>query len=304
MMLYLLQIGWEQISFILGIFGNVFVLYATTSHNAIKLDNLSIWIIKNLAVADIGNCVLVILPFLLTQYGKLNHTLIFGETFYTYLGSYLYTFFVANLFLVNILSLNKLERCMDPLRNMASTRYQRIKVTIFTVLVSSILTLWTVYGLVDGFLTISEEWRMKDYLGAARIGKPYRNDAIGSSRKIIIFGLFFIFGALPCITLVIINSALIIFALKKSNSAINKRKLLMVVMVTVIFLISFIPHFLDLILGNYMTDLPLEYSEIAVSVAFLSVWVNPFVYYAVNPSFKEFTKRRLFVLKRRVEHTP
>ena len=78
----------------------------------------------------------------------------------------------------------------------------------------------------------------------------------------------------------------------------------MVVIVTVIFLISFIPHFLDLILGNYMADLPLEYSEIAVSVAFLSVWVNPFVYYAVNPSFKEFTKRRLFVLKRRVDQTP
>ena len=64
--IYGFEIAWEQICFILGVSGNVFVLYATIAHKAIKLDKMSIWIIKNLAVADIGNCVLVLLPILLT----------------------------------------------------------------------------------------------------------------------------------------------------------------------------------------------------------------------------------------------
>ena len=83
------QIAWGQVSFVLSILGNVFVLYATIAQKAIKLDNMSIWIIKILAVADICNCLLVLAPILLTQYGKLNQTLIFGEVSYTTMGCYL-----------------------------------------------------------------------------------------------------------------------------------------------------------------------------------------------------------------------
>ena len=67
-----LQIAWGQICFILGTVGNIFVLYGTICHNAIKMDGTSIWIIKNLAVADICNCVLVLLPNLLTQTWELR----------------------------------------------------------------------------------------------------------------------------------------------------------------------------------------------------------------------------------------
>ena len=77
--IYGFEIAWVQISFILGVSGNVFVLYATIAHKAIKLDKMSIWIIKNLAVADIGNCVLVLLPILLIQHGKLYDVLVFGS---------------------------------------------------------------------------------------------------------------------------------------------------------------------------------------------------------------------------------
>ena len=79
---WMFQIVWKTISFILGLSGNVFVLYATIVHKAIKLDKMSVWIVKNLAVADICNCVLLLLPTLLTQYGKLNGMVLFGESFY------------------------------------------------------------------------------------------------------------------------------------------------------------------------------------------------------------------------------
>ena len=283
------QIVWTQISFILAIFGNGFVLYATIVHNAIKLDKMSVWIIKNLAVADICNSVLIILPNLITQYGKMNRTLIFGEIVYTAMGSYHYTFFVANLFLVNVLSLNKLMRCTCPLRNLNSTQRQRIKVSVVTAFVSFLPSLWIVYGLVDGFKEIADGWRFRKYLGTAEMTHARRNETIGNTRMIVVRLIIGLFNAVPCITLVIINSALVVFALRRSNSAVNKMGVSVVVMVTAALFISTMPHFADL-----TWDFPsMEFSEIASSIPFLSTWINPVIYFAVNPTFKEFSKRKL-----------
>ena len=167
------QIAWGQICFILGSLGNIYVLYATIAHNAIKLDKMLIWIIQNLAVADICNCVLVLLPILITQYGKLCKIVVFGEKFYTVMGYYRYTFLVANLFLVNILSLNKLLRCLYPLRNLDSSRRQRIVATVFTVLFTAIPTIWIVYSHLSDFQFISPAWMLKNYLGSDQISYWY-----------------------------------------------------------------------------------------------------------------------------------
>ena len=61
---------WGQISLILGVCGNSFVLYATIFHNAIKLDKISTWIIKNLAIVDLCSCIFVIVPAIANQYSE------------------------------------------------------------------------------------------------------------------------------------------------------------------------------------------------------------------------------------------
>ena len=174
---WMFQIVWGTISFILGLSGNVFVLYATIVHNAIKLDKMSVWIIKNLAVADICNCVLFLLPTLLTQYGKLTGTIVFGETFYAVMACYVYSFFVSSVFLVNFLSINKFMRCMFPLRNLNCSRLQKFCVTLFTVIVSSLPILWFAYSILDGFQCLRNEWRLINYLGAGRISHTRVNKA-------------------------------------------------------------------------------------------------------------------------------
>jgi len=204
---------------------------------------MGVWIINNLAVADICNCVLVLLPTLLTQYGKLSRSLIFREKFYDVFGCYKYIFLVSNLILVNILSLNKLMRCLFPLNNLDSKKRNRIFVTLLTCFASTVPSLWTLYGVTDGFLLIDHSWEWKNYLGAAYMGFAYRNHNIGHIRIIINFVLIGIFNALPCVTLVIINSALLILACRKANSAINKKNLLIVVIVTVSSLISILHIF-------------------------------------------------------------
>ena len=99
--------------------------------------------------------------------------------------------------------------------------------------------------------------------------------------------------ALPCIMLVILNSALVIFANKSSNRAINRLNLLVVLLVTAAFFISTPPYFLTIVIY----DPSLEYKEIARLLSYISVWINPFIYFAVNPAYIEFTRKKLLFWK-------
>ena len=290
-----LQMAWGQISFLLGVLGNVFTLYATVAHNAIKLDKMFIWIIQNLAVADICNCFLIVLPILLNQYGKLNGSIILGETFHKIMAYYRYIFFVANLYLVNILSLNKLIRCLFPLRNLFTTKRQKNIVSIATVLISMVPILSTVYGVKVGFQNISPMWQLRNYLGAARIGQTILDSSNISEvdrmiRKIVVYAL----NALPCLTLVLFNSSLVIYAVFKANISVNKMNILAVILVTIGFLVSFLPHYL------YFGRLSDEVDELSWSITYLSIWINPIIYLAVNPSFRTFAVKRLCLFRNRV----
>ena len=287
------QIAWGQICFSLGVLGNVFTIYATTAHNAIKLDKMSIWIIKNLAVVDICNCFLVVFPILLNQYWKINGLIIYGATFNEILGHYRYLFLVANLFLVNILSLNKLLRCLFPLRNLFPTRCQKNIVTIATFFISMVPTLYTVYAVKTGFEKITSEWQAKNYLEAAYIGGVETECFTSEFDLVLAYVVVIVFSALPCLTLVTFNSCLVINALLKANWTINKLNILAVILVTTGFLISFLPYFFFMLFDGIFD----EADELSWSITYLSVWINPIIYLAVNPSFRRFTIERLSIVK-------
>ena len=288
------QIAWGQISFLLGVLGNIFTLYATTAHNAIKLDKMSIWIIKNLAVADICNCFLVILPILLHQYHRnITQQKMFDETFHEIFACYRYIFFMANIFLVNILSLNKLLRCLFPLRNLVTTKRQKITVTMTTVIVSTLPAIWIIYGIKNNVLSVKVR---NDYFGAHFFGNTYSLDTTDYWHEILMFCVIGILNALPCVTMVMTNTTLIGVAVVKARSTINKTNILMIVLVTVGFLVSILPHYVVLIVDHTASihsrlEIPLK--EIVWSLTFLSTWINPFIYLAVNPTFRDFTIKKL-----------
>ena len=286
---WIFQIVWGQLSFILGITGNVFVLYATIAHNAIKLDKMSVWIINNLAVADICNCILVLLPILLTQYGKLNDTLLFGETFYITLGCYMFTFYVANIFLVNFLAVNKFVRCLFPLRNLDSSRRQRIAVTITTFMACFAPIVLQIYNLSQGVLTLSDKAMSADYFGVAWSNTITIKCKMGQAEQIIDYLIMVTIIVLPCVSLIIFNFALVILAVKKSNTSLNKQNLLISILMIFTFLSSYLPYLLVYLLKSKS----LEAEEIAVVIPNLTVWNNPLIYFAVNRTFKTFVKERI-----------
>ena len=103
-----------------------------------------------MAVADISNCLFLLIPVIVTLYA--NGKWILGDTFCDVMYTYKYTFLVANIFLINFFSDNKLMRCVFPLRNLVVTHKQRFAVTAATVIMAAVNPVFAYYAaFIDNF---------------------------------------------------------------------------------------------------------------------------------------------------------
>ena len=112
-------VGWNVISVLLSLLGNTFVLVASKHGKAVKLDRVSIVLLENLAVSDIGISLFTILPPLFWLY-ILNP----GSCYATYVTTWLskitivpaWTFMTTGILLLPFLNCCKLFSLLFPLR--------------------------------------------------------------------------------------------------------------------------------------------------------------------------------------------
>ncbi|KAL5259056.1 hypothetical protein ACHWQZ_G009509 [Mnemiopsis leidyi] len=274
---------WCHVSFILGLVGNIFVLFSTTSHRAIKLDKLSVWIIQNLAVSDIGNTVLILVPVITSFYA--NKTWILGDTFCEIMFLYKYIFTVANVILINALSLNKMMRCLFPLRILNSSRGQRVAVSVFTMVGSLILPVWSYYGVYVGHFLVVEFSPSQSMCWSV-----FAEDAENWQESVgyVLAGML---NGMPCLVLCVVNSFLVGYALKKSNTSVNKMNIVIVVMVTVSFLLPMLPYYVYYMVAGGTWDSYPGTVRFVTFIMFISLWANPPIYILTNRSFRIFTTR-------------
>ena len=277
---------WYHICFLLGLSGNLFVLHGSIVHKAIRLDNMSLWIIKNLAVTDILNCVCVLLPTLISQYA--GNRWIFGNTVCKIVAIFRWTFSCANMFLINVLSINKLYRCIYPLKNLVRSKKRKIVVTVLTIVFSLIPSLGMYMRLVHGSTEV--------YFHSSRSNcelDPYESITRNWGKILNYLALAFV-AALPNLLLIVTNVLLIGYAAMKTKTTINKRNILIVILVTASYAMSYIPSLIVLSMRNQGLT-----RDLAWHIVFLQTWINPFIYVAVNPSFKAYTKDRLIFWRRK-----
>jgi hypothetical protein len=306
MTMYVALLIFGQLCLLLGISGNIFVLYATIAHKAIKLDTMSTWIIKNLAVVDLCNCVIVLIPAIVTHYAEGKWVL--GRELCYFHASQRFTYAVANLVLINFLSANKLRRCIYPLRNLHPSRIQKNLMTILTAVISLMQTILTLTGVKEQFVKIQYlHIRENDFL-KTEDAPCIPIIVMGTNRIFYIIAVFesILFNAIPCLAMVIITAVLLVYAARKTNRPINTKNILIVIIVTVIFLISFLPFFVFLVQDlTYRFENQTKQShafsehlhtmhEWTWSLMFLSSWANPAIYVIMNESFRGFTMGRLF----------
>lgn len=282
----LFQTTWGHLCFVIGLLGNPFIIYATIGYRAIKLDSMSVWIINNLAVVDTANCLMVLLPQLVQQHGKLQGFVLFNNnTFHDVYASYFFLFLTANGVLVNFLSVNKLLRCVFPLKNLHCSFRQKVALSVVTYLLSIIPTIYVAYGWADGFMSASEEKLSDlDYLGFHGFGNSEFKENVTSMQRNGLHAILVIFNALPCVTVIALNLTLIAFAAKMSNAGIKRTNIVIVIMVTASFLISVFPNFITQIFSESQA-----FKEVSLVLLFTISAVNPFIYFALNPTFRKFS---------------
>ena len=204
---------------------------------------------------------------------------------------YVFTFVVANAFLINLFSINKLMRCVYPLRTFNCSRHQRILVSSSTVIFSLsiiisqmiLLSKFKFYVLTKGNKITPLKTCFAEFPKTPNLNVS------------VLIGLIIslIYDGVPCLTLVISTATLLIYAIKKTNRPVNKLNVFMVILVTASFLLSFLPvvihtiaHLLPAISKEHLDKI----FEWAWSSTFISSWINPIIYLAMNQHFRYFTK--------------
>ena len=272
---------------LLDLTGNGFVIFATVARNAIKLDKMSVWIIQNLAVVDIANAIFVLIPAATTYFtdgmwmlGPFICKLIFG---------YKYTFILGNILLINFLSLNKLVRCLFPLRNLVSSRRQRLSVT-FTVLVLVLIGPTRKF-----YATFISKKAMVQFsvVHSTCIAFEAAEGVEKAFQPLIERAMLFTFIVFPLIVLISVNAGLVCFAVRSTKRKVNRKNVLIVILVTLTFVATFTPFTVQYQKwGHSFHDAPVSL-RIGLFVGFISSFSNPFIYIATNETFRNFTKSSL-----------
>ena len=277
---------WCHMSLLLGLLGNSFVIYSTFYHKAIKLDKLSVWIIQNLAVSDlIANNILILIPVIISLYA--NNRWVLGDTFCTVMFIYKYTGSVANVFLINTLAFNKIMRCLFPLRNLDCSKKQRWSITVISIIVAMILPLYFFYG------AIVERIFIVDFSAAQCMCRSNRTAFPKSWHVYFDYLTTILLNGLPCLTLLLMTTFLVIYAVKKTRNRVNKVNIVIVLLVTASFLISVFPYFINFILYRIRAKESLDDTDyilrLVTFMMFLSFWSNPIIYFFTNNHFQRFT---------------
>jgi hypothetical protein len=114
-----------------------------------------------------------------------------------------------------------------------------------------------------------------------------------SWHKVVYFTLNAGFSALPVLTLVAMNMFLVFFAMKKSNTAVHKRNIVIVVLVTASFILFGLPFFLYSVKYGEHTENHDPVLRFVTYIGFTSLWSNPVIYLVTNRSFRTFTVTRV-----------
>ena len=268
---------------VLDLGGNGFVLFATIAHKAIKLDKMCVWIIQNLAVVDMVNGILVIVPATITFLADGKWLL--GSVICSLHWAYKYCFLIGNIFLIISLSLNKMVRCLFPLRVLDSTFRQRITVTFFSLLptlVGPARKIFAVYVTGTAKVRFSRAHGMcLAYEVEDGVEKHFQANVMKLTSVLLVVA--------PCFVLIISNLGLVVLAIRSARRNIKKGNIVIVVLVTAVFVISFAPFIVQFM--AYGENFNNASAEIRVGqlATVISSFCNPFIYLATNDAFRVFT---------------
>ena len=247
---------------------------------------------QNLSLADLGHGFVVILPSVISSI--YNNKWLLGELLCRLTFANKYTFMIANVQLIVLLSLNRLYRCYLPLRSAATPalRSHKTAVTCWVFMVSGIVPAWTTFiafynSEQIGYIAYSSIQSQCQF--EVHIKTTWRKVDMVFEKAAFVF-----FNLLPTIVMIVANICLICIIFRTKSRVGRRRrnsKSMIVIFVTITFLTTTLPlfgwHYL------YSNSNPLAFNKhfarIIVSLKLLPSFSNPVIYYSNNKAFRRFT---------------
>ncbi|KAL5254957.1 hypothetical protein ACHWQZ_G014422 [Mnemiopsis leidyi] len=131
--------AWSLITVLLGGVGNILVMTAVGTKR-FKIDTTSLWFIINMSVSDLMYILTIVLPSVSNNF---MDRWMFGSVLCSMSSNFANWYAIAHLLSLTLFSLNKLLRCMFPLRSLYNNLSKRkgAAITIWMWLMSSIPTM-------------------------------------------------------------------------------------------------------------------------------------------------------------------
>ena len=254
---------------ILGLMGNITVLYASLRHNALKLDKASLIFIHNLAVADILQTVIMAFPSFVTYSARswvLGRVWCFVQAQLPFVPS------VANCLLVLAITLQRVVLFTVPNRAL-STR---------TAAICSVF-IWSVAVVVPSAL-------LAIYSSKSNFGSDIRvcaSSIIQDKPMAVIVSVIFLI-LLPLVLITLANFAICIIAIKHSTTRGEVRSSVTLTgLLSGFFIVSWMPYVVRTIYANYVDNLvPQELELFAYNCLIINSFINPILFSFTNPRFR------------------
>ena len=282
---------WYVISFVLCITGNITILYGSIYRKAIRLDSLSVWIIRNLSGVDLLQGVINLLPFAIVNIA--GNKWVFGQhsCYVHYL--FRFPFHGANYQLITIMIVNKVFRCLLPLRFLTTNRRQKTIITAAMVILNGFIPIWVIvrdFGSSIHPIVFSELF--SSCWAEGKQTKPYMiYNYIDMCLNIVCSGLM-------TLIMLICTIFLIGFAKHKTKTKVNIKNMAVVAAVALVFCVSAVPFFvwfsIFMFRGRDMVTMFSSYhsflvfSRYALHSMQISAFINPIVYFFTIPSFRRY----------------
>jgi hypothetical protein len=98
---------------------------------------------------------------------------------------------------------------------------------------------------------------------------------------------------IPCLALIVINLTLLIFAIRAAQRKVNKMNILIVIMVTLAFVVTFTPFAVQYLRYGENFNTASRAVRTGQLICVISSFCNPFIYLATNDKFRSFTRSSL-----------
>lgn len=273
-----LLILWSLFSALLALTGNSVVLVASRRFQAFKVDKVSVKLIENLAVADLGYTLVGILP---TIGALVANKWVYGRQFCIVNKVLTNIFFNMTTLLVSLLSVSKLTCLLFPLH--ARARRSRDAV----VMVTTVWCLVTTYSLVSTLVSDPDVYYDTiSYQCWVNYGDR------------VPFGAILVVWMLVMNIVIIISTTWLLVKVRKMSSFTGLRKgSVAIVVISVIFTIATLPAAVVMIMKmshvKFGTVREAVCNIVTTYIFYISNFFNPVVYYFSIRSFKCFVDGRM-----------